>query len=147
MNIAMWDPFREMESLVDRYNRSRYRLSNAEKDGSEKMAVSDWNPLVDVSEDAAAYHIHSELPGVNKDDMQLSVDNQILSIRGKRESKHEEKDKKFHRVERSYGTFSRSFSLPEEADVENIQANFKDGILEVVIPKTERKKVKAIAVN
>jgi HSP20 family protein len=141
MKLAKWDPFREMEAVLDRYRPGR-SLGQ-----SEEMARSDWYPTVDVSETDGAYHIHAELPGVKKEDIKVSVHEGVLSLTGQRESKHEENNKKVHRVERSYGSFSRSFALPENVSAEQVEANFQDGVLEIDIPKAEVPKPKQVEVK
>jgi HSP20 family protein len=148
MNLSVWDPFRDMEDLLERYGRNRRRLPS---DGgkSENMAVADWHPLVDISETDEEYRVHAELPGVDKEDIKVSVDDGVLTVQGSREIKKEEEDKerKFHRIERSYGSFSRSFSLPDNADLENISADCKDGVLDVGIPKLQEPKKRGIEVD
>ena len=141
MKLAKWDPFREMEAVLDRYRPGR-SLSQ-----SEDIARADWYPTVDVSETEGAYHIHAELPGVKKEDIKVSVHDGVLMLSGHRESKHEENDKKVHRIERSYGSFSRSFSLPENVSAEQVEANFQDGVLEVDIPKVDVPKSKQVEVK
>jgi HSP20 family protein len=145
MKISKWDPFREMESILDRYRpHSEGKLTS-----SEGMTQSDWYPCVDVSESPEAFHIHAELPGVKKVDIKVSVHDGVLTLSGERESNHENTDDKVHRVERSYGSFSRSFSLPGYVSCEVVDANFKDGVLDINIPKEEIKtpKQEEVAIN
>ena len=108
MNLTNWDPFKEMEAVLDRYRPTRGA------DQHQDMASVDWYPSVDVSESDRAFHIHAELPGVKKEDIKINVHEGVLTIKGNRESKLEETNKQLHRIERSYGAFSRSFSLPDK---------------------------------
>lgn len=149
MNLTHFDPFREIEQMLDRYSRGRPRMIGLEPGRADKITAADWHPLADVSEDASGYHIHAELPGVKKEDVELTVENGIIAIQGKRESKTEEggKEKKYHRIERVYGSFSRSFKLPEDANVEAVSASYKDGVLEILIPKSEGRRSKSIQIS
>jgi HSP20 family protein len=99
--------------------------------------LSDWNPKVDIIEKPNAWEIHAELPGVSKDDIELHIQDRVVTISGARSKKIEEKDGKYHRTERSYGSFKRTFTLPENAEVSSplLKANLEDGVLEVSIPK------------
>jgi HSP20 family protein len=143
MKISKWDPFREMESVLERYRPA----PEGKLTSSEGMSQSDWYPCVDVSESAGAFHIHAELPGVKKVDIKVSVHDGVLTLSGERESKYENKDKKVHRIERSYGSFSRSFSLPGYVSCEAVEAIFQDGVLDINIPKEEVKKPKQVEVT
>jgi len=139
--MTTWDPFREMEAVLDRYRPSRAISKH------EEMATADWYPSVDVSETERAFHIHAELPGVKKEDIKVNVHDGVLTLSGRHEAKKEEKDKKFHRIERSYGSFSRSFSLPENVEADNVEAAFQDGVLEIDLFKSEKQKPKQVEVK
>ena len=104
-------------------------------------------PRVDIAETDKEFSIKAEIPEVKKEDVKVTVDNGVLTIRGERKQEKEEKDKKFHRVERFYGSFMRSFTLPDNVDESKIEASFKDGMLNLTIPKTEATKPKAIDVK
>ncbi len=144
MQLTKWDPFREMEDVFDRYNKA---LSWPRLGASEIMTGGDWAPRVDIAETEKEFIIKAEVPEVKKDEVKISVDNGILSIRGERKQEKEEKGKKFHRVERYYGSFTRSFTLPDNVDETKIEASFKDGMLNIQIPKNEKSKPKAIDVK
>ena len=101
----------------------------------EPQEVFDFVPSVNTREGKEAYHIDVDLPGVKKEDVEISVDKNILTIKGKRETKNEVKENDYYRVESAYGTFQRSFTLPEKVDIENIRAASEDGVLEIIIPK------------
>ena len=146
--VTRWDPFKELNELENRlatmFGRVPVRKSG-EKD--EAMTVAEWAPLVDITEDEKEYLIKAQLPEVKKDDMKVSVQDGILTIAGERKSEKEERNKKFHRVEWAYGSFSRSFTLPEDADADKVAGDFKDGVLKVHVPKSEKAKPKKIDVK
>ncbi len=147
MNIVRWDPFRELEEMSERLNRVMGRPSTRQNDGKENLTVADWVPSVDISENGGEYFIKAELPEVNKDDVKITLDDGVLTIQGERRQEKEERGRKYHRIERSYGTFVRSFTLPDSVDEEKVSAEFKDGILNLRLPKTEKAKPKAIEVK
>lgn len=128
-----WDPIREMEDMM----RGMQRMLGSwpARTGDESTYVQEWSPCVDIGETDQEFLIKAELPEVKKDDIKVTVDDGNLVITGERKSEHEEKDVKFHRVERSYGRFQRSFSLPDETDPAKITSEFHDGILTVHLPK------------
>ena len=111
------------------------------------MTVAEWAPLVDISEDDKEYLIKAELPEVKKEDMKVTVQNEVLTITGERKFEKEEKDKKYHRVERAYGSFTRSFTLPAEVDPAKVEAEVKDGLLTVHLVKSEKATPKSIEVK
>lgn len=142
-----WDPIREMEDLQDRMNRALGLVSQRENGGQELISVSEWSPLVDITEDDKEYLIKAELPEVKKEAVKVSVDNGVLTITGERNYEHEEKTKKQHRIERSYGRFERSFTLPDDANGAKVSAEFTDGLLKVHAPKGENARPKSIEVK
>ncbi|GKS58499.1 molecular chaperone [Nitrospira sp.] len=146
MTLVRWDPFRELEEMSDRLNRVFARPA-ARPSGKETLTVADWIPTVDISETDGEYLIKAELPEVKKEDVKVSVEDGVLTIQGERRQEKEEKGRKFHRVERSYGSFVRSFTLPESVDEGAVKAEYKDGILNLHLPKTEKVKPKAIDVK
>ncbi|MGZ4872991.1 MAG: Hsp20/alpha crystallin family protein, partial [Candidatus Angelobacter sp.] len=113
----------------------------------EPMTLSEWAPSVDIIEDEKEWLIQADLPEVKKEDVKVSVENGALSITGERKLEKEEKDKKYHRVERAYGSFVRSFTLPDDADATKVNAEFKDGVLKVHVAKSEAAKPKQIEVK
>lgn len=143
MNLSVWDPFREMEALLDRYSRSARKTAAA--GDSKAIEAGDWTPVVDIVENDGSFIVRAELPGVAKDDVKVHIDNGILTIKG--EKKVECKDEKRHRVECLYGSFVRSFTLPQDVDVEKVEAGYKNGILSLTIPKLEKAKPKQIEVQ
>ncbi|MDD5058692.1 MAG: Hsp20/alpha crystallin family protein [Sideroxydans sp.] len=144
MNLIKWDPFRELEDMSSRLNRIFAR--NPAGADSEMMAVANWMPSVDISETDDAYLIKGEIPGVKKEDVKVTIQNGMLTIQGERKQEKEEKNKKFHRVECSYGSFARSFRVPDDADESAVKAEFKDGMLNVSLPKSAKAKPKSINV-
>src|SRR5882724_5125497 len=143
-----WDPFKEMEEM-NRRMTSIFGLSPLRRgDGQEEtMTVSEWSPLVDITEDDKEYLIKAELPEVKKEDVKVAVENGVLTVSGERKSEKEEKNKKFHRIERAYGSFERSFIVPDDADADKVIAEFKEGVLRVHLPKSEKAKPKQIEVK
>ena len=144
MAIIRWDPWREIADKFDRYTRE---VGQPPAGSQEVMATGDWAPRVDIAETDEAFVIKAEIPEVNKEDVKVTVDNGVLTFRGERKQEKEEKGKKFHRVERHYGSFTRSFTLPDNVDETKIKASFKDGMLNLQIQKSEKAKPKVIDVK
>lgn len=144
--IMRWDPFRELEEMSDRLNRVFARPS-VRTNGKENLTVADWVPTVDISETDGTYQIKAELPEVKKEDVKVTLEDGILTIQGERRREKEEQTTKYHRVERSYGSFVRSFSLPDQVDEGGVKAEYKDGVLNLTIPKSEKAKPRAIEVK
>ena len=141
----MWDPFRELEDMSSRLNR----LFGRSLVSQENLTGFDWTPSIDVSETPTSYLIKAELPGVKKEDVHVDIDAGVLSITGERKQQQEHKDEKYHRVESSYGSFMRRFTVPEDANTEGVEAAFNDGVLMVKLgkkPAPEKPKAKRIPV-
>ena len=147
MALVRWDPFRELEEVSDRLNRMFARPAARATNGKETMIVADWTPSVDISETEGEYQIKAEIPDVKKEDVKVTVEDGVLTIQGERKHEKEEKGKKFHRIERSYGSFVRTFSLPDVIEEDKVKAEFKDGVLNLHLPKSEKAKPKAIEVK
>lgn len=113
----------------------------------EALSMADWTPSCNVSETNEEYRIEAELPGVKQEDLEVNIDERVLTLRGERREEKEEKGKKYHRVESSYGSFTRSFTLPDDASEDEIAAEYKDGLLIVRIPRIEPKESKARSVE
>lgn len=139
MAITRWNPMRELEELTQRLNHIFDSSLSTRSGGQEVIALPDWQPNVDVLETTEGFLVQAELPQVKKEDVEVSVDRGTLRIRGERKQEKEEKNKRFHRVERSYGSFMRSFSLPDNVDAENVKAEMKDGLLSVRLVKAAQK--------
>ena len=133
MNIVSWTPFRDMDSIFDRYfnQLGRFPIRGAEGE----LKDMEWRPSADISETKSHYVIKAQLPDVEKDDVHVSVENGILTISGERKYEKEEETETTHRIESMYGRFSRAFTLPSDADESAISAKSKNGILEVEIRK------------
>lgn len=140
MQPATWDPFKELAEFEQGLERFFGRKGLGNGNGGETTTLADWQPLTDITEDEKEYLVKVELPEMKKEDVQVNIENGILRIKGERKAEKEEKTKKYHRIERSYGTFERSFTLPEAADGTKVTAEYKDGILRVHLPKTEKAK-------
>jgi HSP20 family protein len=140
-----WDPFRELSEFQNRLG-SWFGRSPAQK-GQESGTISQWSPAVDIIEDDKEFLIKAELPDVKKDDVHVTVENGVITISGERKFESEVKHKRYHRVERSYGNFTRSFSLPDGSDSSKVRAEFKDGVLQVHLQKSETARQKHIEVK
>jgi len=153
MNLIRYEPttfptfplYREMEEMTDRLNR--FLGTWTRPNGKELLTVTDWTPVVDIQETDVEYLVKAELPEVKKEDVKVTVENGVLTLQGERKQEKEEKGKKFHRIERSYGSFLRTFTVPLDTDETKVAADFKDGILKVHLPKTEKPRPKAIEVR
>ena len=149
MAIVRWEPFRDLVSLQDRMNR----LFDDSFRGVGRAAEEDWAlggswaPAVDIFEHEGNIVLKAELPGVDAKDVDIRVENNVLTLRGERKFDSEVKRDSYHRVERSYGAFSRSFTLPTVVDTGNIKAEFKEGVLRVTLPKREEAKPKQITIS
>jgi HSP20 family protein len=113
----------------------------------EPVATTTWSPAIDIFETENEIVVKAELPGVDRKDISVHLENGVLTLRGERRFEKETKDENYHRIERSYGGFSRSFSIPMLVDEQNIQADYKDGILKILLPKKEQAKPKQIKIN
>ena len=139
------DPFRELFEL--QRNINELFEGSMSKSSREGAALSTWTPAVDVYEDSDSFLIKVELPEVNREDVKVNLDDNVLSLTGERRFEHEDKRDGYHRVERSYGQFYRSFTLPPNVNAEGIKAEFKDGVLRLTLPKKEEAKPKQIEVK
>src|SRR5436853_7783550 len=145
--LTRWEPLREMEDLQNRLSTLFGRTPVRRGNGKESITLPEWTPLADITEDDMEYVIKAELPELKREDVKVTVENGVLTISGERKFEKEEKKRKFHRVERGYGTFVRSFTLPDDADWKRVKAEFKHGLLTVHLPKSEHAKPKQIEVN
>ena len=141
MNLMRLEPFRELEEMTNRLNRIFRKEVNA--DG----VFADWAPAMDVQETTSEYLIKADLPEVKKEDVRVSVEDGVLAVEGERKLEKEETGKKFHRVERSYGKFVRRMMLPTDIDQQKVEADFKDGVLNIHLPKSPAVKPRSIDVK
>jgi HSP20 family protein len=142
--LTRWDPFREFSTLQDRMNRL-FRDSYGDRE--EALTTSTFAPPVDVYEDEHQVTLSIEVPGIEEKDIDVRVENNVLTVHGERKFEKEQKEENFRRVERQYGSFTRSFTLPNTVDNENIQASYSKGILKIQLAKRAEAKPKQIKVN
>jgi HSP20 family protein len=145
MTLIRWEPFRDLDDIFSRYSPLFGRTAVRAATGSESDAG--WTPAADISETEGEYLIKAELPEVSKDDVKVTVDENVITISGERRKEAEQKDEKVHRVESWHGHFSRSFRLPEDADIAAIQAESRNGVLKVRVPKTPAPKPRTVEVR
>ena len=147
--VITWNPLREMDEAQNRFNPFFLagfpnRMGGGEIDS---LTVADWSPEVDISQDNHEYLLKADLPEMKKDDVRVTVEDGILCVSGERKSEKEDQKRKFHRIERSFGNFRRSFTLPEDADSTKVTAEFRDGVLKVHLPTTTKARSKALEVK
>jgi len=148
MAIVRFEPFRELMSLQDRMNRLFGESYRAQQTGEDDWALGGtWAPAVDIYEQDNNIVIKAELPGVDPKDVDVRLENNVLTIKGERKLDNEVKKENYHRVERAYGMFTRSFTLPSVVDPNGIKAEFKDGVLRITLPKREESKPKQIQIQ
>lgn len=148
-NIIRRSPFFELNSLQDRVNQLfNQTFGGFENFGFEQPLTSEnFLPPVDISEDDHNITLQAEIPGVKQEDMNITLENNVLTISGERKFKEEEKKENFHRIERRYGKFTRSFTLPASVNAENVNATFENGLLNITLPKREEFKAKQITIG
>ncbi|HVN49258.1 MAG TPA: Hsp20/alpha crystallin family protein [Bacteroidota bacterium] len=152
MSLVRWNPTRELTtwpSGLFGLQREMNKMFDTFFRGTEEddAAFAAWSPAVDITEHEDAYVVKAELPGVNKDDVKITLESNILTIHGEKKQEKETKKENYHRVERSYGSFQRSFTLPTTVKSDKIEAQYKDGVLTVALPKAEEAKPKQIEVK
>jgi HSP20 family protein len=147
MTIVKWDPFRNVAALQDRINRIFDESFSRTADVDDDISMSAWKPSVDIYETDEAIILKAELPGIKKEDVSVEIKDNVLTLRGERVEDKEIKEGSYFRKERCFGTFSRAFNLQHRVQPDKIKAKFKDGILEIEIPKPEEEKPKQITVN
>ena len=145
MAVVRWDPFRDLSVLQDRMNRL-FSDTGRTWNHEEPSATTTWSPAVDIFETEGEIVVKAELPGMDRKDITLHLENNVLTLKGERRFEKESKDENYHRIERSYGGFSRAFSIPATVDEEKIRADYKDGVLKIALPKKEQAKPKQIRI-
>jgi HSP20 family protein len=143
MKLVRWDPFQELAALSSRYNRS----SNNPLTTAAEDSFGAWVPPVDIFERQDHLVIRAEVPGLNREDMDVRIENGVLTLHGERKRETEVNKDNAFRMERSYGSFTRSFSLPTTVDAAKVAATYKDGVLEVSVPKMETAKPKKVEIR
>ena len=137
MAVVRWDPFRDLNMLQDRMNRLFEDASRNWK-SDEPASTTTWSPAVDIFETESEIVVKAEVPGMERKDITLNLENNVLTLKGERRFLKEAKEENYHRIERSYGGFSRAFSIPATVDEEKIRADYQDGVLKIVLPKKEQ---------
>ena len=145
MELMRWNPMREMDTMRERMNALFDNVFSRRQETEE--GLWGWSPAVDLYEDDSKYVVKAELPGVEKENIQINLTGRVLSLRGERGDDKEIKEEKVYRRECSYGRFERTFTLPAEVDPDSIKADYKDGVLKIEIPKPEEQKPKQISVH
>jgi HSP20 family protein len=149
--MMRWDPFQDLRSAQDEMAQMSPMLAHAlglhTQQGNEPAMTSAWAPALDISERKDAYLVTVELPGLKPEDLDLTMEDGLLTIQGERHFAHDSSEQQFHRVERRYGAFRRSITLPAHATAEGIQASFEDGVLQILVPKAEEAKPKRIQIR
>ena len=146
MSITRYDPFRDLRTLQDEVNRL-FSSNFSRSFGDEGFARGAWAPSVDIYENKDQIVLEAELPGMNREDFELTVENNVLTLRGERRFEKKDETDNYHRVERAYGQFSRSFTLPQTVSAENATAEYKNGVLSVVLQKREEVKARRIEIG
>jgi HSP20 family protein len=147
MSIIRWEPLRDLVSTHDHFNQL-FNETFARAFGDQKeVSLRTWVPPVDICETEDSLVLKAELPGIKPDDVEIRVEDNTLYLKGERKFEKEVKDENFHQVERSYGTFSRSFSLPSSIDSDKVKAEYQNGILTLTMPKREEAKPKTIKID
>ncbi|MBI5577262.1 MAG: Hsp20/alpha crystallin family protein [Deltaproteobacteria bacterium] len=145
--VRWWDPLRDLSGIQDKMNQLFEDTFSRTRGREEALGKGMWTPAVDIFETEEAVMVKAEIPGLERDQIAVEVKDGILTLHGERKFEKEVKEENYHRIERSYGTFHRSFSLPSSVEQDRISAKFKDGVLEVTLPKKERAKPKQIKVD
>ena len=147
MSLTQWDPFRELLALQERMNRLFDQTFSRSRSQTGEFGGGTWSPAVDLYEAQDSLVLKAELPGVEQSEIELRVDDNRISLRGERRLKETVNQEHFHRMERAFGPFSRSFNLPTPVDADHVKAEFKNGILMVVMPKRIDKTGKPIPIS
>ena len=146
MAVVKWDPFRDLISIQDRMNKLFEQTLSRSRD-EEGIAATTWTPAVDIYETPETIVMKAELPGLTRDDLDIQIRENTLTLRGERRFAKDVQEENYLRIERAYGSFQRSFTLPTTIQQENVRAVFKDGVLELTLPKAESAKPKKIAIE
>jgi len=147
MKLVRYSPWSVLDEIHDEMNNLFESRLGAERSDDTRVATSQWAPAVDIKEEDDKYVLRADIPGVSPEDIEVSMDKGVLSIKGERKEESEENKEDFHRIERRYGSFYRRFSLPDTADATAVSAEGKNGVLEIVIPKKEQEQPRRIEVK
>jgi len=146
MAVIRWDPFRDLNTLQDRMNRL-FEDANRGWRADEPSSTTSWSPAVDIHETDTEIVVKAELAGMDRKNIEVNLENNVLTLRGNRHFEKETKDETYHRIERAYGGFSRSFSIPAEVDDTSVRADYKEGVLTIALQKTRKAKPKQIKIE
>jgi HSP20 family protein len=146
MTVTRYDPFRDLRSLQEEVNRL-FTGNIGRSYDDEGIARGSWNPNVDIYENKDQIVLEAELPGMNRQDFDLTIENNVITLRGERRFEKKEETESYHRVERAYGSFSRSFTLPNTVTGEGASADYRNGVLRVTLPKREETKARRIEIK
>ena len=145
-SLIPWRGRREVDRFRSEFGRLFDDFFNRSSFG-RFFEGGDWLPAMDVSETGKEIIIHAEVPGMDSKDIEISLNRRLLTVKGEKKQEHEDKEKSYHRIERSYGSFTRSFELSADVDADKVKANYKDGVLKLSLPKTKEQSVKKIEVK
>jgi HSP20 family protein len=145
MSVSRWDPFQDLHAFRDEMNRTFNRWFGREE--QDERSAPRWAPALDVMESGDAYHIDVEVPGLGPEDIDVTVDQGMLTVQGERRYQEETRDRQYHRVERRYGVFRRAITLPSHVDANRVDATYDNGVLRLTVPKTEAAQPKRITVQ
>ncbi len=147
MALIRWEPVRELNTIQSEMNRLFNTFFEAPTPGNGGSTLRRWIPAMDLVETDADFVLRADLPGLNEGDVNIEVEDNVLTISGERKAEHEERKEGYYRVERASGSFSRSLTLPEPVDPESVSASFDNGVLEIRIPKPEQRKPRKVAIS
>ena len=147
MAIVRWEPLRELTTLQNEMNRLFSSAFDAPTGGNGGATMRRWMPAMDLVETDEYFVLTADLPGLTENDVNIEVDDRVLTVSGDRKAKHESSKDGYHRVERAFGTFSRSLTLPKGVNAEAVEAAFEHGVLEIRIPKPEQPKPRKISIS
>ncbi len=150
MTVTRWSPARDLMNLTEEFNRINRLIRNVfgtDETAERPLLKTSWMPPVDIIEDKDNYYLFVELPGLKRDDVKVDYEDGVLTIRGEKKSQREEKDRTYHRLERTFGQFERSFRVPSRIKEDQIDARFENGVLKITLPKVEEVKPREIEIK
>jgi HSP20 family protein len=147
MAIIRWDPFRDMVTLREKMNRMFEDIFSQRSGEGKEMVTCSWAPAVDIFETEKELVLSAEIPGIDEKDIEIKVEDNTLSLRGARKFEKETKEENYHRLERSYGSFFRAFTLPNSIDPERIQASHENGVLKITMPKRQERQPRKVRIR
>ncbi len=147
MSMKRWQPFRELMSIQDRVNQLFDETFAMRGEGAEEFCRGSWSPPVDIYETASSVVLKAEIPGIGQDAIDIQIEDNVLILKGERQFEKKSEDETYHRIERSYGNFMRTFTLPNSVDRQGVKASYESGVLKIVMSKKGEKKPKQIKVE